>query len=108
MSTDEEFKTRVLTELTKTSTRVEDIQTDVKALKTLPERMSLLEKDNHHVNENVTKLAKKIDDHINDDAGFMRSIKKWLMILSIAVGVLAVAVFGVEKTIGWVIKIFGV
>lgn len=104
----EEFKTRVLTELTKTSTRVEDIQADVKQLKQLPERMSLLEKDQHHLSENVVKLSKKFDDHINEDAGFMRGIKKWLMILSAIVGVLAAAVFGAERVFGWVLKLLGV
>lgn len=96
---DEQFKIKVIEGLAKNTAITENIHAEVKELKKLPERMSSLEKD-------MTIISNRLDQHISTDEISMKALKKWIFVMTVIVGVIAIGTFGKDEVISWMMKIF--
>ena len=103
---DNRFKEKVIEELTRTSTRVQDIHSEVKRLKDLPERVSLVEKDNDYLHQNLTQLGVKLDSHVQEDTKAFKALRNAILVLGAIMLVVLVGTFGPEQIITWLTKVF--
>lgn len=97
---------QIITTLAETKQKVADMHDDIRQLKNLPERISLVEKDNNMLHSEIKNVAVKLDEHIQQDSKAFTLLRKWMIGLTALSLIILVSVFGAKQVITWLVGIF--